>query len=93
MFPEERNALWLVRSLRHRNPRSAPANDTDLALIREMAELAVRCALEGRPGVVGHDEDRGDELRAIEFERIAGHKPFDATQGWFTELLAGTGQA
>lgn len=73
--------------------RSAPANDTDRALIREMAELAVRCALEGRPGVVGHDEERGDELRAIEFERIAGHKPFDATQGWFTELLAGTGQA
>ena len=73
--------------------RSAPANDTDLALIREMAELAVRCALEGRPGVVGHDEERGDELRAIEFERIAGHKPFDATQGWFTDLLAGTGQA
>lgn len=73
--------------------RSAPANDTDRALIREMAELAVRCALEGRPGVVGHDEERGDQLRAIEFERIAGHKPFDATQGWFTELLAGTGQA
>lgn len=73
--------------------RSAPANDTDRALIKEMAELAVRCALEGRPGVVGHDEERGDELRAIEFERIAGHKPFDATQGWFTELLAGTGQA
>lgn len=73
--------------------RSAPANDTDLALIREMAELAVRCALEGRPGVVGHDEDRGDELRAIEFERIAGHKPFDATQAWFTDLLADTGQA
>ncbi len=73
--------------------RSAPANATDLALIREMAELAVRCALEGRPGVVGHDEERGDELRAIEFERIAGHKPFDPTQRWFTELLAGTGQA
>ncbi len=73
--------------------RSAPANDTDLALIREMAELAVACALEGIPGVVGHDEERGDELRAIEFERIAGHKPFDPEQPWFTELLRGTGQA
>ncbi|WP_210648531.1 pyrophosphate--fructose-6-phosphate 1-phosphotransferase [Nocardioides sp. SYSU D00065] len=72
--------------------RSAPANDTDLALIREMAELAVSCALEGRPGVIGHDEDHGDELRAIEFERIAGHKPFDASQAWFTDLLAGIGQ-
>jgi diphosphate-dependent phosphofructokinase len=73
--------------------RSAPANETDLALIREMAELAVRCALEGRGGVIGHDEDRGDELRAIEFERIAGHKPFDPTQAWFTDVLARTGQA
>ncbi|WP_210438112.1 pyrophosphate--fructose-6-phosphate 1-phosphotransferase [Nocardioides xinjiangensis] len=73
--------------------RSAPANDADLALIREMAELAVRSALEGRPGVIGHDEDRGDELRAIEFERIAGHKPFDPTQEWFTRLRAATGQA
>ncbi|MDR7253825.1 pyrophosphate--fructose-6-phosphate 1-phosphotransferase [Nocardioides sp. BE266] len=73
--------------------RSAPANDTDRALIREMAELAVACALDGTPGVIGHDEDRGDELRAIEFERIAGHKAFDATQPWFTDLLAGIGQA
>ena len=49
-------------------------------------------ALEGRPGVIGHDEDRDDEFRAIEFERIAGHKPFDATQAWFTDLLASIGQ-
>jgi pyrophosphate--fructose-6-phosphate 1-phosphotransferase len=73
--------------------RSAPANKTDRTLIREMAELAVACALDGTPGVIGHDEERGDELRAIEFERIAGHKPFDATQRWFTDLLAGIGQA
>ena len=72
--------------------RSAPANETDLALIREMAELAVACALDGTPGVIGHDEDQDDELRAIEFERIAGHKPFDATQAWFTDLLAEIGQ-
>ncbi|WP_207208696.1 pyrophosphate--fructose-6-phosphate 1-phosphotransferase [Nocardioides oleivorans] len=73
--------------------RSAPANDSDLRLIREMAELAVACALEGTPGVIGHDEDRGDELRAIEFERIAGHKPFDPSQAWFAELMEKTGQA
>lgn len=72
--------------------RSAPAGETDLALIREMAELAVRCGLDRVPGVIGHDEDRDDELRAIEFERIAGHKPFDVTQAWFTELLADMGQ-
>jgi pyrophosphate--fructose-6-phosphate 1-phosphotransferase len=73
--------------------RSAPANETDLALIREMATLAVTCALAGTPGVIGHDEDQGDELRAIEFERIAGHKAFDPEQAWFAELLRGTGQA
>jgi pyrophosphate--fructose-6-phosphate 1-phosphotransferase len=73
--------------------RSAPAGETDLALIREMAELAVVCALDGVPGVIGHDEDNGDKLRAIEFERIAGHKAFDTSQAWFGELLAGVGQA
>jgi hypothetical protein len=30
MFPEARNALWLVCSLRHRNPRSAPDNDASI---------------------------------------------------------------
>ena len=73
--------------------RSAPANDTDLKLVREMAELAVACALEGTPGVIGHDEERGDELRAIEFERIAGHKAFDPDQPWFADVLRWTGQA
>ncbi|GGD18488.1 pyrophosphate--fructose-6-phosphate 1-phosphotransferase [Nocardioides daphniae] len=72
--------------------RSAAANETDRALVREMCELAVESALAGVPGVIGHDEERGDELRAIEFERIAGHKAFDATQPWFTEMLEKIGQ-
>lgn len=72
--------------------RSAPANATDRALIAEMCEFAVRSALDGVPGVVGHDEERGDELRAIEFERIAGQKAFDVTQPWFGELMRGIGQ-
>ena len=57
-----------------------------------MTDLAVDCALRGEPGVIGHDEERGDELRAIEFDRIKGGKPFDIDQDWFTELLAGIGQ-
>lgn len=73
--------------------RSAPAHDTDLALIREMAEFAVDSALRGEAGLVGHDEEHGGELRAIEFERVAGHKAFDISQPWFQELLASTGQA
>ena len=72
--------------------RSAAANDTDLTLIREMCDLAVDSAMKRVPGVVGNDEDKNDELRVIEFERIAGHKPFDASQAWFKELLDGIGQ-
>ena len=72
--------------------RSAPANAADLELIRSMTDLAVDCALRGEPGVIGHDEERGEELRAIEFTRIKGGKPFDIGQGWFTDLLDGIGQ-
>ncbi|MBP2415223.1 pyrophosphate--fructose-6-phosphate 1-phosphotransferase [Microlunatus capsulatus] len=72
--------------------RSAAPNEADLALIRSMTDLAVDSALRGEPGVIGHDEEQGDELRAIEFERIKGGKPFDITQDWYVELLAGIGQ-
>ena len=54
-----------------------PPNAADLALIRECTNYAVDAALRGESGVVGQDEERGDELRAIEFERIAGGKAFD----------------
>ena len=42
--------------------------------------------------MIGHDEEHGDELRAIEFDRIKGGKPFDIDQPWFSDLLAGIGQ-
>jgi len=73
--------------------RSAAANDADLALIRDCTTCAVDAALRGESGVVGQDEERGDGLRVIEFERIAGGKPFDASAPWFTELLRDLGQA
>jgi pyrophosphate--fructose-6-phosphate 1-phosphotransferase len=72
--------------------RSAPANDEDLALIKRCTELAVDAALAGTSGVVGQDEEQGDELRAIEFPRIKGHKKFDTSVAWFTELKASLGQ-
>ena len=72
--------------------RSAAANDEDLALIKQMTDLAVDCALRGESGVIGQDEERGDELRAIEFPRIAGGKPFDTKADWFTTMLAEIGQ-
>jgi pyrophosphate--fructose-6-phosphate 1-phosphotransferase len=72
--------------------RSAAPNQRDLALIKSMTDLAVDCALRNEPGLIGHDEERGDELRAIEFERIRGGKPFDVSAPWFSALLESIGQ-
>lgn len=72
--------------------RSAPANADDLRLIKAMTDSGVQAALDGISGLIGHDEDRGGRLRAIEFERIAGGKPFDASVAWFKDLLADCGQ-
>ena len=72
--------------------RSAASNEYDLELIGQMADLAVDAALRDEPGVIGHDEERGDELRPIEFARIAGGKPFDITQDWYLEMLEAIGQ-
>ena len=72
--------------------RSAAANTDDLALIRRCTDYAVDAALRGDSGVVGQDEERGGELRAIEFERIAGGKKFDVSVPWFTDLLRDIGQ-
>jgi pyrophosphate--fructose-6-phosphate 1-phosphotransferase len=73
--------------------RSAAANQADLDLIRQCTNYAVDAALRGESGVVGQDEERGDELRAIEFERIAGGKKFNVSVPWFTGLLREIGQA
>jgi len=72
--------------------RSAPSNAEDLRLIKSCTDHAVECALRREPGVIGHDEDRGDVLRAVEFERIKGGKPFDVSQPWFQEMLTHIGQ-
>jgi pyrophosphate--fructose-6-phosphate 1-phosphotransferase len=67
--------------------RSAAANGDDLRLIHSMVDHGVECGLRGESGVVGHDEDRGGRLRAIEFPRVKGGKPFDIETPWFSELL------
>ena len=72
--------------------RSAAANDQDLALIKRCTDYAVDAALRGERGVVGEDEERGDELRAIEFDRIKGGKTFDTSTPWFVDLLEDLGQ-
>lgn len=68
--------------------RSAPANAEDLRLIKSCTDLAVDCAMRGEGGVIGHDDDQQHILRAIEFERIAGGKPFNTDTPWFTQMLA-----
>ncbi|MBV7412265.1 pyrophosphate--fructose-6-phosphate 1-phosphotransferase [Dermabacteraceae bacterium TAE3-ERU27] len=72
--------------------RSAKANADDLRLIKSMTDLAVQTALAGGTGVIGHDEEKGCVLRAIEFERIAGHKAFDINQEWFQNVMKRVGQ-
>ena len=73
--------------------RAAASNEADIALIKRCANLGVDCALRRETGVIGEDEERGDELRAIEFDRIAGGKPFDIDVDWFETLLGAIGQA
>lgn len=72
--------------------RAAAANAEDLRLIKSMTDLAVECALRSESGVIGHDEEDGNRLKAIAFPRIAGGKAFDVTQDWFQEMLVGIGQ-
>ncbi|BDZ43336.1 pyrophosphate--fructose 6-phosphate 1-phosphotransferase [Paraoerskovia sediminicola] len=47
--------------------RAAAANAEDLRLIKSMTDLAVECAFRSESGVIGHDEENGDRLRAVEF--------------------------
>jgi pyrophosphate--fructose-6-phosphate 1-phosphotransferase len=68
--------------------RSAPANAKDRELIKACAVVAVASALSGISGLVGQDEDQADVIRACEFARVAGAKPFNTEQPWFAELLA-----
>ncbi|MBQ8570641.1 MAG: pyrophosphate--fructose-6-phosphate 1-phosphotransferase [Kiritimatiellae bacterium] len=72
--------------------RAAASNAADKELIIKCADKAVDCAMQGIGGVVGEDENNNNELRACEFERIKGGKPFDTDQAWFNDLLAAIGQ-
>ena len=73
--------------------RAAAANADDLRLIKSCTDLAVECAFKRESGVIGHDEDNNNVLRAIEFPRIKGGKPFDIDVPWFGEILKAIGQA
>mmetsp|Transcript_13800 Transcript_13800/g.16753 ORF Transcript_13800/g.16753 Transcript_13800/m.16753 type:complete len:408 (-) Transcript_13800:1389-2612(-) len=73
--------------------RSAMSNDFDRKLIGECARVGVDAAIEGISGCMGEDEDKeGMPVRAIEFERIKGGKPFDTELDWFKAMLSEIGQ-
>lgn len=72
--------------------RAAAPNKKDLALIKLCCEKAVECALARVGGVIGKDEDKHNELRACEFERVKGGKPFNVRNSRFRKLLAEIGQ-
>lgn len=73
--------------------RSAAANEFDRELIGACAKVGVQSAIAGVSGCMGEDEDKeGTPIRAIEFERVKGGKPFDISQEWFQQMLKYTGQ-
>ncbi len=72
--------------------RAAAPNKKDLKLIEKCARKAVECALTGESGVVGPDENKSAEIRACEFPRIKGGKPFNVRKGSFRKMLTEIGQ-
>ncbi len=72
--------------------RAAAPIARDIALIKKCAAKAVKCALARQGGVIGEDENKKNELRACEFERIKGGKPFNAKSPAFVALLKAIGQ-
>ena len=72
--------------------RAAAPNKKDLHLIAACARQAVKSALAGESGVIGMDEKQRAEIRACEFERIKGGKPFNVRKSSFRKLLKEIGQ-
>ena len=73
--------------------RASPANAFDQELIASCAKAGVASAIDGVSGCMGQDEDMdGTPVRAIEFERVKGHKPFNIQHEWFQQMLKEIGQ-
>ena len=72
--------------------RAAAPNKKDLGLIEKCARKAVECAMTGVSGVVGPDENASAVIRACEFPRIKGGKPFNVRKGSFRKILSEIGQ-
>lgn len=73
--------------------RAAAPCKKDKKLIKECCQKAVSCAIKHKGGVVGQDENKNGNVRACEFKRIAGGKPYDLRNPKFQKLLKDIGQA
>ena len=91
-FAEELNAEKVQVFKSGYFARAAAPCKKDLKLIEKCARKAVECAMNGISGVVGPDEDKNAEIRACEFTRIAGGKPFNVRKGSFRKMLGEIGQ-
>ena len=72
--------------------RSAPSSEEDLEIIFETVDVAIKNAINGTSGVVGFDEDNGNQLNCIDFTRIKGGKPFNINSDWFLAMMKEIGQ-
>ena len=81
----------LVQKSGYYSRAAAPCKE-DLDLIHDCCVKAVQAAMNGEVGVVGQDENKGNEIRACEFDRIAGGKPYNLDTPEFKALLKDIGQ-
>jgi pyrophosphate--fructose-6-phosphate 1-phosphotransferase len=72
--------------------RSAAPGKKDLELIEKCCAFAVDSALAGVGGVIGKDEDESNTIRACEFSRVKGGKPFNVRNSRFRKMLREIGQ-
>ncbi len=86
-FGEKLNANKILVQKSGYFGRSAKANKTDIKLIFELADYAVKSAIQGRNGVVGCDEENNNKLSCIDFTRIKGSKPFDTSLKWYKKMM------
>eukprot|EP00466_Bigelowiella_natans_P009873 jgi/Bigna1/81777/fgenesh1_pg.84_\ len=71
--------------------RSSPANTFDRNLIKSCVTYAVEAAFRGESGLVGHDDQDG-KLKALDFKRVKGGKPFDTGSREYRRMMFEIGQ-
>ena len=64
----------------------------EILVKKEKAPFKFFGYLKGVGGVVGKDEDASNELRACEFSRVKGGKPFNVRNSRFRKMLREIGQ-